>query len=1736
MRKLYNKGLAWALTLCMAFGMLPTMALAADTYDGITADGGTADTDYSWNATDKTLTILSGTDLILSGTATGAQILVAGTTEANLTLNGLRIDNTGEDNDAPIKLTDTAKLNLTLADGSVNTLDTHYLNAESSPNIYYARADAIHVPLGTALTIDGTGTLNAKSGRYHAAIGSDAGPCGNITINNGIVNAYAYGTENYPGGVGIGGITNSESTTGTSQITINGGTVTAYGDGVGIGVDDYYGEVSYSIAITDGTVNAYGMPYSDDVNLENASGTYLNSVGIGGHAFGSPNTRSIEISGGTVTAYGSEAGIGGNSADGNEGDSTNPLNIRITGGTVTAKGFHYSKLISIGGNIRSTDQRSIEISGSAQVDATGYYNDGAIGGGDNSCSAITIKGSAVVEGALTIGSTGYDSSTSSGYSGGTIQILENASVGGTGYYDAIGHIGGSDADIYNGTGGAGGYITINTTGTVNATSIGGGTAGNGGAGGYITIQNGTISSTHIGGGDGKNSDGTGIGGDGGNISISGGTIGGSGGNSPTGSINIKSGNGASTRYYAAAGIGGGGGTSVGGDGGTINISGGTVHANAGLTVYDPATGSTATSGTGVGGAGIGGGNGAGGGTLNISGGHVEVSNVDVSPYEATTATAAPALIGGGSAGGAGNITISGGYVKAYVYSQNAPVYGDDATIIGQGKGATDAGGWIKVTGGSLDIPLSTYETTVARPVPWPVAADGSTSLYPATFDFYFAADRPEDLSFTEDDEIVSLALTKKSGGGTYSYNKTGIKPNEKMWLPIEEDVNTWTNSDYHDLYNITVSVKKDNTTYGFTGVVHYQKNEYHVGGIIGACSLTYTGEVIETIQLASDWGTGSKTYDGTDLTPAMTVKNMEGVELTEGVDYTLEIEHTPNDGTGTPVTVTEMKSAGGYIVTATGKTGTDYAGMTATSDEFWINPKNITGIYSGSAFTKEYDGTTDVYDGTTEVESITLTINESDLCTGDALTDIVAQNPRYASSGVGSNIDIDANSPDYTYTMGGQPCNICNYSVDLPAITGDITVKAIGETNLDASGVTVTKVYSGDTSCTLTNVSGSVTLVDLVGEEIATVNITGVSAFDSASVGSRTVTLTIGDLAGTNAANYTLAGGADTITVTASITPADYTYNLTEDQQEQDFTQGGGLSQISVPQTANGVNSETVTGTVTLWHDEACTANQATDTSVNALTVGSHSLYVKFVPDASETNYDTTKITTGEVVVLTVVEGDPQDVSFATTDTMTKTYGDAPFTNAATNASDESNTPTYSSSNTNVATVEGNTGVVTINAAGTATITATVPEVEGQYRETSVSYTLTVGKKPVTVNAADATRKFGEANPTFTLENLSAVLVSGDAEADLAVSLTTTAVQTSNVGGYSITGTSASTNYNVTVTPGTLTVTKADAPILSDISKSLLYSEAHSDVAVIVTALPVDRGTTSFAAGTVTDNDGIINGDVTATATGISLSTNSGAENQTATIPVTVTMQNYTDVSVNVIVTLVDKTPVTITGGTVANKTYDGAAAAYTGTPANEQGYTGTYEYIWSGGSAPKNAGNYTLTVKIPDDNADFMGEVEIQFIISPKSLTVKPKNLSIYNGAALPTAFTLTYEGLVSGDTITPAGTPEFALKNGADALANSSANGTYTIEWTNKADVTVEHANYDITKADGTLTISTQPSYNGGGGSSTPATSTTPAVSGSTATTTVTAQTGTNGTATASVTQSQVTSAIEKAQAAAK
>ncbi len=105
--------------------------------------------------------------------------------------------------------------------------------------------------------------------------------------------------------------------------------------------------------------------------------------------------------------------------------------------------------------------------------------------------------------------------------------------------------------------------------------------------------------------------------------------------------------------------------------------------------------------------------------------------------------------------------------------------------------------------------------------------------------------------------------------------------------------------------------------------------------------------------------------------------------------------------------------------------------------------------------------------------------------------------------------------------------------------------------------------------------------------------------------------------------------------------------------------------------------------------------------------------------------------------IYTVEDKLPQD-SFAFKDVVdgkvTKTYGDADFTVAATDEA-EGSSVSYESTNTNVATVDS-TGKVTIHAAGTTTIKATAHETK-DYAEKKIFYTLTV--KPKTLTKDDLT-------------------------------------------------------------------------------------------------------------------------------------------------------------------------------------------------------------------------------------------------------------------------------------------------------------------------------------------------------------------------------------------------------------
>ena len=208
----------------------------------------------------------------------------------------------------------------------------------------------------------------------------------------------------------------------------------------------------------------------------------------------------------------------------------------------------------------------------------------------------------------------------------------------------------------------------------------------------------------------------------------------------------------------------------------------------------------------------------------------------------------------------------------------------------------------------------------------------------------------------------------------------------------------------------------------------------------------------------------------------------------------------------------------------------------------------------------------------------------------------------------------------------------------------------------------------------------------------------------------------------------------------------------------------------------------------------------------------------------------------------------------------------------------------------------------------------------------------------------------------------------------------------------------------------------------------------------------------------------------------------------TVTVPVT-GATNYVDYDITVTLIGTDKTRLEITGVTAQNGTYNGQTqAGYTGTPS-AQGYTGDFTVIYNtnDGTPPTNAGDYTVTIAIPKDNAQYVGSIVLEFAIAKKPLTVSAPSLSVYVGDNAP-ELALTYTGLVAGESVTPSEDPVFTITKSDDteiALADAvQTAGTYTITWSNADGTTFTGAdNYDITlKNTGTLTVTTRPSSSGG------------------------------------------------------
>lgn len=204
---------------------------------------------------------------------------------------------------------------------------------------------------------------------------------------------------------------------------------------------------------------------------------------------------------------------------------------------------------------------------------------------------------------------------------------------------------------------------------------------------------------------------------------------------------------------------------------------------------------------------------------------------------------------------------------------------------------------------------------------------------------------------------------------------------------------------------------------------------------------------------------------------------------------------------------------------------------------------------------------------------------------------------------------------------------------------------------------------------------------------------------------------------------------------------------------------------------------------------------------------------------------------------------------------------------------------------------------------------------------------------------------------------------------------------------------------------------------------------------------------------------------------------------------------NYQDISLSLNFGLLDKTPAYLEGIQMADKIYDGSPALYSGLPqakaaADDAPLLGLeYLYTWQDAAgnilpaAPGAAGDYALLVEV--DSLEYEGSLLCPFAIHKKPLLIKPGDYTIQTKEMLP-APALIYTGLIPGESpeevirFTPAPVLEIRDNTG-HALASSTIRGSYAIVIANQP--LISAPNYEITLAEGLLTINRATVFGGAG-----------------------------------------------------
>lgn len=404
-------------------------------------------------------------------------------------------------------------------------------------------------------------------------------------------------------------------------------------------------------------------------------------------------------------------------------------------------------------------------------------------------------------------------------------------------------------------------------------------------------------------------------------------------------------------------------------------------------------------------------------------------------------------------------------------------------------------------------------------------------------------------------------------------------------------------------------------------------------------------------------------------------------------------------------------------------------------------------------------------------------------------------------------------------------------------------------------------------------------------------------------------------------------------------------------------------------------------------------------------------------------------------------------------------------------------------------TVVPGTAAFTDENAGPQTVTFTGYGIEGadagNYTVSQpANVTATISRKPVTITGTTAQNKVYDGTTAAKVDQTGDVTTKIDGD-DVSVQAGAAQFTSADAGedirvifsGFTLTGADAG-NYILSAQPadGMADIAKAVYPgtpvvnidVMTQQAEALTGSLTASDFFATLPAGAEITAVTPKAANHIMGSVTAAGGEITYTS-GVSLPT----ANLTDTYEVTISTKNYSDIKATLTFTTVDKTPVAVSGVAVADKTYDGKALTYTGTPAAMTGdgkpvADSGFTYTWKDSegqpltSAPKNAGSYTLTVAVVDDQ--YTGSVTLNCSISKAAVTITALDVSAPVGSKLPT-FSYRVAGLAEGESLKTEPTLTCA--------ADMNKTGVYAIK-ASGAEVP-EGGNYHdtITYVDGKLTV---------------------------------------------------------------